>query len=114
MNSYGEEQLSEGGGSYMSDLANNAAESTRNLQAIIQNRTSCLIEDFKNRLNLISVIIFLVLIILLCVFIFSSYIAADKNVYFTVLQYGSIITLILILFSFFFISRSGGSKPKKC
>lgn len=106
------DSVEEEGGSYMSNLAREAAESTRALRDNIQNRTSTLIDDFKSRLNLISVVIFLILIILLCIFIFSSYVAADKNVYFTILQYGSIITLVLILFSFFFISRTG-SKYKK-
>lgn len=102
----------EDGGSYTSDLARDAAESMRNLRTSVQNRTASLIEDFKNRLNLVSIIIFLVLIILLCVFIFSSYVSVDKNIYFTVLQYGSVLTLIIILFSFFFISRTGPKLKK--
>lgn len=106
------DSVEEEGGSYMSNLAREAAESTRALRDNIQNRTSTLIDDFKSRLNLISIIICLIIFILMCVFIFTSYVAEDKNVYFTILQYGSIIAFVLILFSFFFISRTGSRNKR--
>jgi magnesium-transporting ATPase (P-type) len=90
---------------FLSQLRERADAASQKLNAKLLNNVEKLKDQFKAKLNFISVVVFIVILIILLFFIIIGIYIPTKDIYFTIIQYITVFIFFLILLTFYVVNR---------
>lgn len=78
---------------------------TAQLKEKIMNSVKEIKNVFKERLNYLTIIVFIIVLLILVFFIFIGYYVPNKDIYFSMIQYITVFIFFLILLSFYLANK---------
>lgn len=90
---------------FLSQIRDQADAASQKLNAKLLNNLEKIKDQFKAKLNIVSVIVFIVILIILLFFIIIGIYIPTKDIYFTIIQYITVSIFFLILLTFYIVNR---------
>lgn len=90
---------------FMSRLRERASNATQNLNSKLVTGIEKLKEQFKAKLNFLTVVIFIIILIILLFFIILGIYMPTQDIYFSIIQYITVIILFLMMLTFYMVNR---------
>lgn len=90
---------------FMTRLRERASTATQKLNSKVSAGIEKLKEQFKAKLNFLTVVVFIVILIILLFFIILGIYIPSQDVYFSIIQYITVVILFIMMLTFYLVNR---------
>lgn len=98
---------------FVSSLQDRAAKVTKNLNGKFVEGIEKLKAQFKAKLNFLTVVIFIIILVILLFFIILGIYIPSQDIYFSIIQYITVIILFCMMLTFYMVNRPIVLKDKE-